>query len=145
MEWVKFNQRQDELQQWQHMKNASGDFTDLVAVVRMELTDLYRSEQTVNEKRRLKVEILDSLLRSYEQLIVEEWHGKRYYSSWFESPVNNAKLALYNTYEGSHCAFQALLDRANGNLQEFHRLAEQKSRLKKDQRKAWLKQTCIGV
>jgi len=143
--WVKFNQRQDELQQWQQLKNVSRDFTDMVAVARKELTDLYKSEQTVNDKRRLKAEILDSLLRSYEQLIVEKWQGKRYYSSWFESPVNNAKLALYNTYEGSHCAFQELLDRANGNLREFHRLAEQKSRLKNDQRKAWLKQTCSGV
>jgi len=111
-------------------------------VVRSELTDLYHSHRTDTIKRKMKADILHTFSQSYEQLVDEKWQGKRYYAAWFEKPVNNARLALYNTYEGSHCAFQGLLDKAGGDLQVFHQLAERKSRLQKDEREVWLQQTC---
>lgn len=140
--WLEAGQRQDDLFQWQRLQSATNDFTDLIGVVRGELADLYNSNKTETIKRQMKTDIFHSFTRAYEHLIVEKWQGKRYYASWFEKPVNNARLALYNTYEGSHCAFQRLLDQAEGDLQMFHQLAEQKSRLQKDQRQEWLQQTC---
>ena len=140
--WLEAGQRQDDLHHWQRLQSASKDFTGLIGVVRGELAGLYNSSRTETVKRRMKADIILSFKHDYEQLIAEKWQGKRYYASWFEKPVNNARLALYNTYEGSHCAFQRLLDKAEGNLQTFHQLAEQKSRLEKDQRQEWLQQTC---
>ncbi len=140
--WLEAGQRQGDLVQWQLLQGASNDFTDLIGVVRGQLADVYNSNKTETIKRQMKADIFRSFTRTYEHLIAEKWHGRRYYTTWFEKPVNNARLALYNTYEGSHCAFQRLLDKAEGNLPRFHQLAEQKSRLQKDQRKEWLQQTC---
>ena len=142
--WLESNQRQDELFQWQRLQNASKDFQKLIGEVRYDLADIYRSDKPEPIKRKQKAEVFQSFSDSYEQLSAEKWNGKRYYASWFEGPVNNARLALYNTYEGSHCAFQELFDQARGDLPEFHRLAEQKSRLQIEDRAVWLKRTCTG-
>ena len=75
----------------------------------------------------------------------QKWQGKTYFASWFTEPLNNARLALFNTYEGSFCAFRGLWDLSEGDWYEFHRLAEQKSRLPKDQRREWLMQTCDEI
>ena len=140
--WLEFDQRQGDLHQWQLLQSASKDFTDLIGVVRSELTDLYNSNKTETTKRQIKADIFHSFTHAYEQLVAEKWQGKRYYAAWLDQPVNNARLALYNTYEGSQCAFQRLLDKAKGDLRVFHQLAEQKSRLKKEEREKWLQQTC---
>ena len=142
--WLESNQRQDELFQWQRLQNASKDFQKLIGEVRYDLADIYHSDKPETIKRQQKAEVFQSFSDSYEQLSTEKWNGKRYYASWFEGPVNNARLALYNTYEGSHCAFQELFDQAKGDLPEFHRLAEQKSRLQIADRAVWLKRTCSG-
>ena len=143
--WLESNQRLEELLQWQQLQNASKDFAGLIGEVRIELTSLYQSADSETVKRRLKADIMHSLSNSYEELSAEKWHGNRYYDSWFEDPVNNASLALFNTYAGGRCAFQHLLDKAVGDLRQFHRLAEQKSRLQKDEREAWLKQPCVTI
>ena len=141
--WLESNQRQDELLQRQRLQNASKDFQMLIGEVRKELAGLYRSDKPDTIKRKQKADIFRSFSQSYEQLSDEKWNGKRYYAAWFDGPVNNARLALYNTYEGSHCAFQGLFDQAEGDMREFHRLAEQKSLLQKEDRAKWLQQTCF--
>ena len=143
--WLESNQRQDEFLQRQQLKDASKTFNDLVGEVRDELDSLYCTDKPATEKRKLKDEIFNSFSHSYEQLSAEKWNGKRYYASWFEGPANNARLALYNTYKGSHCAFQGLFDQAGGDIRVFHRLAEQKSKLKKEDRETWLNQVCPGM
>lgn len=143
--WLESSQRQGELLQRQRLQNANEDFHELIGEVRKELADLYRTDQPETRKREQKAAIFRSFSNSYEQLSAEKWNGKRYYAAWFEGPANNARLALYNTYQGSHCAFQGLFDQAEGDLQEFHQLAEQKSLLQKEERENWLQQTCPGI
>ena len=143
--WLESSQRWDDLQKWQQLQNVGTDFTELVRQLRGELTALYRTNEPDTAMRDQKAEIFRSFLESYEQLSAVKWQGKRYYAAWFNEPLNNARLALYNTYEGGRCAFQQLWDSAGGNPKEFHRLAKQKSRLQKDQRQEWLKQTCISI
>jgi len=140
--WLESSQRQDDLLQWQRRDNASRDFNHLIGELHKELARLYSSDTPETTMRQKKASIIDSLAISYEQLSDEKWQGKRYYNNWFEDPVNNARLVLYNTYQGGHCAFQSLFDQAGGDLQKFHQLAKQKSRLQKDERAKWLKQTC---
>ncbi|MFC1778493.1 aminopeptidase [Pseudomonadota bacterium] len=144
-QWLETNQRQDDLQQWKHLQNVSMDFNTLIGETRHELSELYHTDSPETEMRERKNEILDSFLRSLEKLRNEKWQGKQYYQSWFEEPLNNARLALYDTYAGSHCAFQRLWLESDGNPQEFHRLAEERSRLKKEQRHEWLKQSCPTI
>ena len=140
--WLDSKQQQDKLVQWQQLQSAEHDFTSLIRKVREELARLYQSTDSEIEKREKKAGILNAFKLSHEQLITKKWSGKRYYSTWLESPVNNARLALYNAYAGSQCAFQELFKQAKGDMSKFHQLAEQKSRLEKVKREEWLKQTC---
>ena len=143
--WLESNQRQDDLDQWLKLQAAGEDFTGLIHNVREELISLYHSSSPEAAKRSLKATILNSFTHSYTRLRTEKWHGNNYFSTWFERPPNNALLALFNTYSGSRCAFQNLLDMANGDLYEFHRLAEKKSGLKQSERGLWLRQDCAGI
>ena len=132
--WLESENRQDELIKWQQLQAAAKDLSVLVGHTHSELTSLYNSAEPEDLKRQLKADAFAALLDSLQ--------GTRYYPGWSEQPLNNARLALYATYEGSYCAFQRLWNDAAGEPREFHRLAEQKSRLQKDQREKWLKQSC---
>lgn len=140
--WLESQQRHDDLIEWQKRQQAGRDVAGLIGGVQTELNLLYLSDQPETAKRKSKADIIGSLSDSHEQLIAEQWEGKRYFNSWFKDPINNAKLALFNTYQGSSCAFQGLLDKADGSLKEFHRLAEQVSELGKTEREEWLNQPC---
>jgi predicted aminopeptidase len=143
--WLESSLRQNDLHQWQQLESASLDFTNLIGEMRNKLSDLYLSTESDTVKRTKKTDIFNSLSLAYEQLRVEKWQGKSYYDSWFDVPLNNAKLALYDTYAGGQCAFKELLDMTGGDLRDFHHLATQKSQLQKDERRLWLKQTCVTI
>lgn len=143
--WLAFEKQPDELQKWLKLQQVSKDFSSLVGKTRVQLARLYTSKQADTDMRKNKAEIFSQFESDYQHLSDEKWQGKRYYSRWFKEPLNNARLALYNTYEGSHCAFQRLWDQGGGNWQQFHQLAEQKSRLPKQERLKWLKQTCTEI
>jgi len=143
--WLEANQRQDELQKWQQLQDVGEDFSGLIGKARFQLAGLYRSNETVTAMRRQKAEIFRAFEHDYQELSDEKWQGKPYYSAWFKEPLNNARLALYNTYEGSHCAFQGLWDKSAGDWQKFHQLAEQKSKLPNDERQEWLNEKCPGI
>jgi len=143
--WLESTRQQDKLLQWQQLQNAEQDFSSLVQKVRGELARLYRSTDTEAEKRKQKARVLRTFELSHAQLINEKWNGQQYYAGWFESPVNNARLALYNAYAGNQCAFQVLFKQAEGDMGKFHQLAEQKSRLEKKKRKEWLTQSCTAT
>jgi predicted aminopeptidase len=143
--WLEANQRQDDLQRWQELQDIGKDFGSLIEKIRKELSDLYQTDIPEADKRERKKDIFRSLLHSLDELREEKWQGKKYYANWFEEPPNNARLALYNTYEGSHCAFQGLWLESDGDLRKFHQLAEKKSRLQKEERQEWLKQSCSGI
>ncbi|NOR20117.1 MAG: aminopeptidase [Xanthomonadales bacterium] len=142
--WLVSSQKQDELSSWQQGQIARRDFSMLVTDLRDTLDDLYQSNQPDITKRQLKADAFDAFSREYEELSQNTWHGKRYYGGWFEEPLNNARLALFNTYEGSQCAFQSLLDQAGGDLREFHRLAKHQSKAASEERQQWLNQPCSG-
>lgn len=143
--WLETAGRKLELQQWQRLQGVSSEFNSLIGDVRGELSELYRSNANDVEKRQIKAEILQGLTISYEQLKTDKWDDKDYFSDWFDEPVNNAKLALFNTYQGGHCAFQNLYLLAEANMQEFHRLAEQQAKLPEDERRVWLDQPCNAI
>lgn len=140
--WLESQHRQADLLQWQQLRDARLGFSGLIADAREKLNNLYYSETPDSAKRDRKAVIIASLTLSYKQLSTEKWDGNSYYESWFKKPINNARLALYSTYEGSNCAFQRLFNQADSDLEEFHRLAEQKAALKKAERTLWLNQLC---
>jgi len=143
--WLESTDRQAELQQWQRLKAAGDEFRLLIDVTREDLSQLYRSNSSDTEKRRMKADTLQELTLAYDRLRADKWDDRDYFSGWFSEPLNNAKLALYNTYEGGQCAFQGLYDHSDVSMQEFHHLAEQQAKLSKEERKKWLAQTCPPI
>jgi len=143
--WLEFNQQQGGLEKWLELQRVSKEFASLVGKARTRLAMLYLSNESETVMRNRKAGIFSTLERDYQKLSDENWQGKRYYSSWFNEPLNNARLALFNTYEGSFCAFQGLWEKSAGDWQKFQQLAERKSRLPKKDRQAWLKQTCPAI
>jgi predicted aminopeptidase len=78
-------------------------------------------------------------------MVTNKWQGQDFYRRWFESPLNNARLALFDTYDGGQCAFEHLYDMAQRNMMQFNRLAREQARLPKQERDNWLNQTCPVV
>ncbi len=140
--WLTSNRREDELLRWLQLQEAGRDFAGLVGPIRTRLAELYASDIPEAAMRLQKAAIFKTFEEDYQVLSDKKWQGERYYAAWFREPLNNARLALYNTYAGSHCAFQRLWEESAGDWRNFHRLAEQKSRLPVAERSEWLKQTC---
>jgi len=140
--WLTSSRREDELNQWLKLQQAGKDFTGLVGTIRKRLAILYASDLPEAAMRKQKSAVFKTFGEDYQKLSDEKWQGKRYYAAWFLEPLNNARLALYDTYAGSHCAFQRLWEESAGDWGEFHRLSEQKSRLPESAREEWLKQPC---
>jgi predicted aminopeptidase len=130
---------------WRYLQEVERDFTNLVDDTRKKLGVLYETDLSETVMREQKTKILADLVLSHKELIRDKWAGEQYFSAWIESPVNNARLALFNTYQSGQCAFQQLMEQAGGNMEEFHRLAERQSELTKEQRDKWLNQTCTVV
>lgn len=143
--WLEKHQQADELQQWRHLQEVERDFTGLVADTREKLADLYGRDVAESAMRLQKSEILASHVSAHKELIQNKWAGEHYFHTWIEEPVNNARLALFNTYQSGQCAFQSLMDRADGKMPEFHRLVMQQAKLKKEQRDKWLNQSCTVI
>ncbi len=143
--WLKAFDRQADIEQWQQRRQAASDFSALVKRLRKQLSELYASEQAEPVLRESKAALFGSFKGWLDELRQRNWQGKRYFADWSDGTLNNARLALYNTYEGSRCAFLQLWFEAEKDIKTFHALAEQKSGLSKQDRANWLNQSCTGV
>jgi predicted aminopeptidase len=56
--------------------------------------------------------------------------------------LNNARLALIDSYQGGVCAFDKLYRSAGGDFVIFHRMAAEKGKLGKARRSSFLDQEC---
>lgn len=143
--WLKASERQADIDRWHQTRQATSDFRTMVKDLRLQLLEIYQSNKTEAQLRESKAALFRSFKAALEDMRQQNWQGKRYFADWSDGTLNNARLALYNTYEGSRCAFQQLWLEAEKNLQTFHALAEQKSMLSKQDRANWLDQICPGV
>jgi len=140
--WLEANEQADALAHWLDMQQIEKDFSRLIKDYRRKLVHLYQSNQSESEMARQKSLILSNMQHSYQQMVVQHWDGKDYYAAWFEKPVNNARLALFDTYAGGQCAFGHLLNESQGNMIVFNQLANEHSKLPSKERNQWLNQTC---
>lgn len=147
-QWLQQTGRQSELREWNQLRAAEPQFADLLNHSREALRSLYASGQDVTTLRQQKQAILEQLQQNYATLVIDQWQGKDYFGGWLADDaygeLNNAKLALAQSYAGGSCAFAALYRQADENLADFYRLAEQQSRLAAADREAWLQTPCDG-
>jgi predicted aminopeptidase len=140
--WLQQTERQQELQNWAMRRLAEPQFAALLADTRESLRLLYASGKPIEVLRERKQAIIKESQSEYNNLVSNQWRGQDYFYGWLAGDVNNAKLALAQSYGGGACAFATLYQQANENLEKFYELAVQKSELSAAQREAWLNTLC---
>ncbi len=102
-------------------------FVELITKYRTRFESVYQSPETESVKREQKSALFDQMIRDHDDL-KKQWNGKSRYDSWFRQPLNNAKLVSVFTYQDWVPAFNAILNRKNGDIIQFYkecrRLAE---------------------
>lgn len=142
--WLRESGREG-LARWRREREAAGQFDRRILQTRDELAQLYASSATAAAKREGKQAAFDDLRRDYRSLVEGPWQGTDFFGGWFAQPLNNARLALFDSYRGGLCAFAALHDEAGGDMAHFHALAEARAGLAPEARRAWLRQDCRHV
>ncbi len=121
-----------------HRRMARQDvFLALVQETRAELDTLYRSAVDPEEMLAQKAAILDNLRARYARLRTS-WGGYAGYDAWFAEDLNNAKLALVETYTSLIDGFLQLLANNDGDWERFHGAVEELAALPKAERDAVL-------
>jgi predicted aminopeptidase len=87
----------------------------------------------INSLRAKKQDILNDLRRQYEQL-KSTWGGDRGYDSWFNRPLNNARLNDVDTYYALVPAFRRMWELNNGDWKKFYGEAEALGKLHEEER-----------
>lgn len=144
-QWLEARDEQQAIDTWMAMGEAEHDFNQLLQVTRDDLADIYNSGEQPNDLRTRKLEAFARMETSYRQIRDTRWNGTDYFGGWFSKPLNNARFALLDTYQGGNCAFGRLFEEAGENITRFHDLAREKSELPADERSAWLDQTCNEI
>lgn len=140
--WLRHTDRQKELLEWTARRQAEPQFTALLAETRTRLGSLYASGQDQALMRQQKQQLFEVLQQDYARLVAQQWQGQNYFAGWIEGDLNNARLALAESYAGGACAFAELYQQANEKLEHFYLLAEQQAELDEEQRRHWLQRHC---
>ncbi len=99
-------------------------FIELITKYRSRLEAVYQSQDADAVKREKKAELFNQMIRGHDAL-KQQWNGRSRYSYWFEQPLNNAKLVSVFTYQDWVPAFNAILNRKNGDLIQFYQKCQQ--------------------
>jgi len=143
--WLRASGRAQRLPDWQRRRQAAAGFDQLLLQARARLAELYASGAPESDKRRAKSDLFDQLREEYRDLVSGPWDGQDFYAGWFANGLNNARLALFNSYRGGVCAFENLYREAGEDMERFHAQAAERGRLEPAARRAWLEQTCPAV
>jgi len=143
--WLRTSGRADQLPDWQRRRRAAAGFDGLLLQARARLAEIYASSASDNDKRLAKSDLFDRLKADYLALVRGPWNGQDFYAGWFANGLNNARLALFNSYRGGICAFTALYHEAGEDMTRFHQQVAERARLEPAARRAWLEQPCPAV
>lgn len=140
--WLESTGRNDRLPAWRQQEKASLQVNALLQDARKKLEELYSSGLPDEQMRERKSAAFEELRAAYRLLVETQWGGRSYGASLLSGEMNNARLALINSYRGGACAFENLYRSAGDDMSLFHRLAADKARLENGRRSSWLNQPC---
>jgi len=143
--WLSQSGRTGDIERWKEKRRAAVQLNHLLQETRQRLEAIYASARPDDIKRQEKKRIFGAMRMQYRTLVQKDWKGVDYFASWMDGELNNAHLALMDSYEGGVCAFAALYEEAGQNLERFYALAAEKAALGKDQRQAWLNRPCSRI
>lgn len=131
--WLEAEGRGAELAAWRLAREREERVESLLLAHRDRLAEAYAAAEGEDWKRRRKAEILAELVAAHRAL-ADAWGGSPY-AGWFESGLNNARLASLGAYHELVPAFEALLARLGGDLPRFYAEVRRLARLPAEQRR----------
>jgi predicted aminopeptidase len=108
------------LRSYEADRRRKADFLGLIAKTRDELSQIYGSPRRPEQMAAAKAATIDRLRTRYRQMRDQRWAGYRGYDAWFDSPINNAKLAATAVYGEEVPAFLRLFDLCSGDYPRFY-------------------------
>ena len=121
--WLKAQNKSQEYENMIIKHQQRQQLNNLVSQTREELNQLYKSKVSNNEKQQGKQQMIENLIKQYQQL-KETWVFKNQYNFLFSMPINNAWLGSFTTYWAYIPAFQKLLQQNNNDLVLFYQEAK---------------------
>lgn len=143
--WLRSLDRPERLAAWQDLQSASVRLHELLSATRRKLERLYSSGLPEEQMRTEKFTIIGDMQDSYRSLAESEWGGTLYFQGVLSPDMNNARLALIDSYRGGICAFKNLYRSAGGRMDRFQELAKDRAARPAKERRAWLAQSCEAV
>jgi predicted aminopeptidase len=109
-------------------------FKSLLLTTRDDLKALYKSDMPDEQKLAQKKIIFDALLSRYQTFRDTEWKGWKGYDKFFESELNNAKLAGVGLYSKYVPAFKVLFAQSGNDFSRFYKAVDELGRLPRKER-----------
>lgn len=106
----------------QARKESYEDLKNLILKYRKELKVLYKSDRDIEEKRKVKKEIMANLQEEYETL-KQSWSHSGY-DQWINT-LNNAKFMVYSDYESKVPLFETMFNECQQDWACFYNKAQQ--------------------
>lgn len=117
--WLQDGHKLKQAAEFQQSLGREKDFNRLVLNYKTKLDQLYQSARDRNELRREKQAIFNEMKADYEK-VRSTWQDNDDYQAWFDSGLNNAKLALVLTYQDLVPGFLRMLAREDYDLKKFY-------------------------
>lgn len=118
--WLRATGNRAGLRSYEVDRKRKADFLGLISKTRDELSQVYGSPRSPERMAAAKAATIDRLRIRYRQMRGKRWAGYRGYDAWFDSPINNAKLAATAVYSEEVPAFLRLLDLCSGDYPRFY-------------------------
>ncbi|MCI5075736.1 aminopeptidase [Oricola sp.] len=96
------------------------DFVTLLDEARKELWAVYSGPGTEAQKRADKAAAIERLRARYRRMRDGRWGGYRGFDAWFDTPINNAKLAASGVYNDLVPDFLRLFEACSGDYEAFY-------------------------
>ena len=94
-------------------------FDALLSAHKDRLDALYGSALSDVQKRARKPALEAQLRADYAALKASKWGGDARYDSWFDAPVNNARVAGFSSYRALVDDFKRLLAHCENDYEQF--------------------------
>lgn len=141
LKWLKQNAEQPEYDAYINAQAQDEQFITLVMKYKALLNGLYQSGEN-DESMRTGKKALFSQMRDEYKLLSRNW-AEDSYAGWFETEINNAKLAAIVTYRKYVPALLDLYEKLDNDLNQFYGFVKLLADCDQFQRRKTLEQRAI--
>ena len=120
--WLLFRGDEQAFCRYRLERHRQRQVLELLGVIRLALNSLYEQAIPDSVKLEAKAVLLATLGAAYDRLNLT-WEGPPDFAHWFDAPFNNARFALYATYDDDVPAFAALFAQSGDEFAVFYRRA----------------------